>query len=409
VPHICENRYIFKQRLENSKLLEGEAPYSTRLIGTKSIVDVEKYQQQFEQLEEAIKKGELLKFSHIQGSAKWSKDQPHFTAYPLQIVFHNIAWYLGYEIGEGDKKGLFGFARIDRIRFQQVNTQRDINEQKKALDKLHKLYDASAGIYLGDDVAKQRQYLDSQQGKKLNVTVILYATELAFKFICEGNQRFQKIEMSLPDWLKGTSYDRGIFKLEQNIPPYQYTIKITLPEWSLPKLSPEYPGDIDLIRWISVWGKKVKVISPQSLIDKIYSIGEGITNIYQDIELICCDLEKVNDLVKNKEGSDYRFISIKPPNGNAEPQSVQSELNMNLGHIHPFIINDITQFNEEDIKKTVAFIKKKKKASKIQDGLRFLIYSHSGINLASEVAIAIYRELKQDTELTNLRISLSYL
>ena len=57
----------------------------------------------------------------------------------------------------------------------------------------------------------------------------------------------------------------------------------------------------------------------------------------------------------------------------------------------------------------VVFIKKKKKASKIVDGLRFLIYSHSGINLASEVAIAIYRELKQDTELTNLRISLNYL
>lgn len=409
-PLAAEIYDIFKQRLENSKLLEGEAPYSTRLIGTKSIVDVEKYQQQFEQLEEAIKKGEFLKFSHVQGTANWSDQQPQtFTAYPLQIVFHNIAWYLGYEIGEGDKKGLFAFARIDRIRFQQVNTQRDINEQKKALDKLHKLYDASAGIYLGDDVAKQRQYLDSQQGKKLNVTVILYATELAFKFICEGNQRFQKIEMSLPDWLKGTSYerkalatrDRGIFKLDQNIPPYQYTIKVTVPEWSL--------MDIDLIRWISGWGKEVKVIEPQSLVDRIYSIGEGITNIYQDIELICCDLEKVNDLVKNKEGSDYRFISIKTPNGNAEPQSVQSELNMNPGRIHPLIINDITQFNEEDIKKTVAFIKKKKKASKIVDGLRFLIYSHSGINLASEVAITIYRELKQDTELTNLRISLNYL
>ena len=409
-PLAAEIYDIFKQRLENSKLLEGEAPYSTRLIGTKSIVDVEKYQQQFEQLEEAIKKGEFLKFSHVQGTANWSDQQPQtFTAYPLQIVFHNIAWYLGYEIGEGDKKGLFAFARIDRIRFQQVNTQRDINEQKKALDKLHKLYDASAGIYLGDDVAKQRQYLDSQQGKKLNVTVILYATELAFKFICEGNQRFQKIEMSSPDWLKGTSYerkalatrDRGIFKLDQNIPPYQYTIKVTVPEWSL--------MDIDLIRWISGWGKEVKVIEPQSLVDRIYSIGEGITNIYQDIELICCDLEKVNDLVKKKEGSDYRFISIKTPNGNAEPQSVQSELNMNPGRIHPLIINDITQFNEEDIKKTVAFIKKKKKASKIVDGLRFLIYSHSGINLASEVAITIYRELKQDTELTNLRISLNYL
>jgi hypothetical protein len=108
-------------------------------------------------------------------------------------------------------------------------------------------------------------------------------------------------------------------------------------------------------------------------------------------------LEKINSFLSNHQLD------------KDEPQSVQSELNMNPGHIHPFIINDITQFNEEDIKKTVAFIKKKRKDSKIVDGLRFLIYSHSGINLASEVAIAIYRELKQDTELTNLRISLNYL
>lgn len=401
-PLAAEIYDIFKKRLENSKLLEGEAPYPTRLIGTKSIVDVEKYQQKFEQLEEAIKNAKLLEFSYVQGCAKWSNDQPQtFRAYPLQIVFHNIAWYLGYEIGEKNKKGLFVFERIDRIKFENVNTKRDITEQKKALHKLDKLYAASAGLYLGNDVKQQGQYLDSKQKKKLEVTVILHTTELAFKFICEGNQRFQKIEMSKPDWLKRTSYNPELFTLKDNILPYRYTIKITVPEWSL--------NDIDLIRWISVWGKEVKVTSPQPLVDRIYSIGEGITNIYQDIELVCCELENVNDLVNNKEGSNYRFISIKTPDGNAEPESVQFKININPGHIHPFRIDDITQFNEEDIKKTVALIKTKKKESKIEDGLRFLIYSHSGIKLASEVAIAIYTALKQDPDLANLRISLTYL
>ncbi|NCR16310.1 MAG: WYL domain-containing protein [Microcystis aeruginosa LL13-03] len=395
-PMAVEIYNILQYRLTQSRLIQGKETYPIYSMGTKSIVNIEPHQDKFKKIEEAIREYKSLQCYYVKGSPTWQEGESNyfgFEVYPLQIIFHNIAWYLGYE----QLDGLLRFERIDRLNFSVTEKTREAKTQRASLENLKKLYTASVGLLLGS-VEEQQKFLKNSDSEL--TTVVIHAQEDAFKFICEGNQRFTQIKMTKPDW-NNEQWDTSIFNLGKNSSPYPYTLKITLPKWSV--------FDIDLIRWISVLGKKVKVISPQSLIDKIYSIGEGITNIYQDIELICCDLEKVNDLVKNKEGSDYRFISIKTPNGNAEPQSVQSELNMNPGHIHLCRIDDITQFNEEDIKKTVAFIKKKKKASKIQDGLRFLIYSHSGINLASEVAIAIYRELKQDTELTNLRISLSYL
>ena len=45
----------------------------------------------------------------------------------------------------------------------------------------------------------------------------------------------------------------------------------------------------------------------------------------------------------------------------------------------------------------------------MEDGLQFLIYAHSGINDASQVAIAIYQTLKQDNDLADFKLSLTYL
>lgn len=397
----------FERRLIDGRLLEGEKPYPVRLIGTKSIINIEKYQRKFELLEEAIKNGELLEVSTITGSATWSDNQTlTFTAYPLQIVFHNIAWYLAYEIKGGDKNGLLAFVRIDRITFKNTQSRRDINEQKKSLANLDNLYTASAGIYLGDnvdDVKKQHKFLNSQERKQVEIKIVLHATEKAFKFICEGNQRFHKIQMSVPDWFQGRSSDSKIFnpKLKQNISLHQYTIEIILPEWSL--------EDIDLIRWISSWGKEVKVLQPQPLIDKIQAIGQGIQDIYQDIDLVFCELENVNNLVRIGQEKRTRFIAINSPKLHAEPELVKNKINLNSQNLHSLKIDNSTPLNSEDVEEAVKFIKRIKAKSKTKVSQQFLIYSHSGINLASEVAIALYTALTQDPELAALRISLSYL
>ena len=212
--------------------------------------------------------------------------------------------------------------------------------------------------------------------------------------------------MSVPDWFRGKSYDKKIFdsQIGENIPPYQYTIKITLPQWSL--------TDIDLIRWISAWGKEVKVISPQVLIDKIHSIGEGITHIYQDIELIFCGLEQINQLVKeNKEKQRRRplFIAIDAPNNQPQPDLVQEQINYHPKDLYLLKKDDLNPLNSATIHNAASFIKTAKQKSKSQQPQPCFIYSHSEITLTTQVAIAIYHTLKQDPQLSNFRISLTYL
>lgn len=392
----------FQKRMIDSHLLEGDEPYPIRVIGTKSIVNVEKHTQKFEGLEKAIKKGELLELSYLPGSAKWTTNRNlKLKVYPLQIVFHNIAWYLGYEIEEGENNGLLAFERIDRIKLKNVQSQRIIKQQKKSLDNLSKLYIASAGLYLGDDVKKQQSFLkNSKERKKLEVRVLLYATELSFKFICEGTQRFHKIKMSVPDWFEGLNYDRQLFNLPENIPPYKYRIEITVPEWSL--------KDIDLIRWISGWGREVRVIEPQQLIQTIKAKGEEIEEIYRDIDLLVCNLEKVNDLMGTKRVE--TFISIMNTQGtNVELELVENRKTTNYERVLQLKLDSQTILSQEYIEKAVDFIKRIYKKSNNKVNPRILVYSHSRISLASDVAIAIYTALRQDRELAGLTISLSYL
>jgi hypothetical protein len=252
---------------------------------------------------------------------------------------------------------------------------------------------------LGNDINKQHNFLkNAKEREKLEVKVVLYATQESFKFICEGTQRFHKIKMSLPDWFEGLSYDRQIFILRPNIPPYQYTIEITVPEWSL--------QDIDLIRWISGWGKEVKVIEPQQLIQPIQAKGQGIQEIYQDVTLLVCDLKKVNDLIKKKQVN--TFISIlNSSEKTIEPELVNNQIDINPNRVLQLTLDNPTTLNQKNIEESVNFVKNQRN-SKSKVNPQILVYSHSGIGLASEVAIALYTALTQDPELANLRISLTY-
>lgn len=394
----------FQKRMSDSRLLQGDEPYAVRVIGTKSIVNVDKHQRKFEPLEEAIKTGELLEFTYVEGSTKWIEKRPLiFRAYPLQIVFHNIAWYLGYEIEKGQNNGLLKFERIDRITFSNTQTKRDLKQQKKSLDNLGKLYTASAGLFLGDDVKEQQDFLkNAERRKQLEIKIVLYATNDSFRFICEGNQRFNKIKMSKPDWFDGSSFDKSIFCFEANKNnfPYNYKIEVTVPKWSL--------EDIDLIRWIAGWGKEIKVIEPQDLIKTIKERGEGVQKLYCHLNLIISEVKEIDEFIKKNKVD--AVISIMKQNGSyTEIESVESKKQINPNSVLQISLDSKAKLDEEIINKTADFTKKVKKRYSKRGNASILIYSHSGINQANEIAIALYTALTQDPELAALRISLSYL
>ncbi|WP_204103627.1 MULTISPECIES: WYL domain-containing protein [Spirulina sp. CCY15215] len=274
-PEVTALFALAEQRLQQSRLLHEDTKYPLRMLGTKSIVDRDRLPgsslaRQPETIENAILAGELLELQRLPGSGKFNSDAPHFLAYPLQLVFHQIAWYLAIEVASREQKGLLRFERLDRLCLgYSQNRHRSSEEQYRALKKLHRLYDASAGLYLGNDPKVQQNFL---QGEKAAATTVeLWITSEKYRFIAEGTQRFprQQLKLSKPPERSGINAKDKLFCLKDTgNKDFPHRLRVTLPVWSL--------DDIELQRWILGFAGHIKVIQPEPLQQKIAEMGEGI-------------------------------------------------------------------------------------------------------------------------------------
>ena len=275
----------FKSRLGDAKIAHPES-YPVRAIYNKNIVDLNSLSntslaRKIDEVESSIEKGELLELNRFLGSAEFTQEteekninEDYFLAYPVQIVFHNIGWYLGYECFKGKDDGLFKFDRLDRLFLGRKQHQsRDEKQQIKALNKLQKLYQASGGIFLGNNVKLQKQYLNSKEKSKAEITIELWFNDYTFKFISEGTNRFPLQQMKMSPRLHKNSETNPLFTLkktgDKNFPN---RFQVKLPLCSL--------EDIDLLRWIVGFGGQVKVINPPELVNKVKQIGEAISLLY---------------------------------------------------------------------------------------------------------------------------------
>jgi predicted kinase/predicted DNA-binding transcriptional regulator YafY len=280
---LAQNLYqTLKKRMENSKLWQDAPPYSVKVIGSKSVVDFNENinRSRFEAFEQAIRNRQAINLEFVRQPWDSQKKVQKIKVYPLQIVFHLFAWYLGYQIAEAEENaGLLYFGRIDRLRVASTLGSRTEKSQIEALKQLNLLYQASAGIYLGNSVTAQKNYLDPKTRKSVEETIKIYATENSFKFLSETTQRFpeHQMKMTLPEWLQGKPYNKKIYSLkyQKNQYPHGYRIDITLPKWSV--------DDIYLIQWLVPWGKEVKVTQPEELVKKIQQRGEEIHKLYTSI------------------------------------------------------------------------------------------------------------------------------
>jgi hypothetical protein len=195
-------------------------------------------------------------------------------------VFHNIAWYLGYEIQDKHRQGLISFERLDRLSLAKIKDKsRSFEEQQAALEKLTDLYKASVGIYLGKSVEEQHKFLstDLRERKLVEIQVELWMTDQIFKFISEGNQRFHRSQMKMSHrpYKIATETDKTLFSLKPSSDPkFPNRFRVTLPCWSL--------DDIDLKRWILGFGKQVKVVNPEKLIILIQEEATAIAENYEN-------------------------------------------------------------------------------------------------------------------------------
>ncbi|WP_279611573.1 WYL domain-containing protein [Thermostichus vulcanus] len=273
---------MVEQRMRLSRIDTSEL-YPVRQLGNQSIVDPSLTpsgtladRRGLQVVEEAMEHGELLEVKRLPGATFPGEVPGIFRLWPLQLVFHQIAWYLGCEYHGGEKQGLMRFERMDRLFLhQRQGAKRSRKEQLAALERLHKLYDVSAGIFLGNDPHLQRQILSRypEERQKAQFTLELWFSDRIFPFVSEGTRRFKYQHMS--PRISGSSRPQSLF----NLPPtgdrrFPHRLKVVLPLWSL--------EDVDLKRWILGFGGEVLVISPEPLRNMIQTTGLAISALYRD-------------------------------------------------------------------------------------------------------------------------------
>ncbi|MBD2440574.1 WYL domain-containing protein [Nostoc sp. FACHB-110] len=283
-PLALEIYETFADRMVQSKLSVNQV-YPVRAIANRNIVDLEflppdALSRNLHQLEEAISNGQLLELNRFPGGGKFALDEEgFFLAYPLQIVFCNQAWYLGFECQSGKYTDLFRFERLDRLFLGQPNSKvRSRQEQEKSLEKLQRLSAASPGVFLGYDVSDQRKFFspDKQERAQVFTTVELWFNDDIFRFIAEGTRRFpaRQMKMSLPVNSVRDTLPKSIFCLKKTKDKsFPNCLQLILPKW--------YLGDVEFLRWVVGFGGSVKVIQPEEFILKVRKTSEAILAVYQ--------------------------------------------------------------------------------------------------------------------------------
>ena len=114
-------------RLQSSKI-SSLHPYPVRAlynftITNQSYLPDTALAKTIDRLEQEIEQGQCLELQRFAGvGSHGTEPEKLFQAWPVQIVFHNIGWYLGYEVASGDKKGLLpdssrpGHPRLFRLK-----------------------------------------------------------------------------------------------------------------------------------------------------------------------------------------------------------------------------------------------------------------------------------------------------
>ena len=196
---------------------------------------------QLELVEQAISQGQAIEISRsndFYGKGRMGLIQ----VWPLQLIYHDIAWYLLYEYYSD---GHLAVGRVNRFKnYCRILTPqgRGLAAQRQSLTNAHKLLENGWGLNLGD--------LEEQQAE-LQAQLSLEAVKVRFfppviAFILEGDRRHprQKIRLGPKDSITGQ------FAYVDYIVP-------------LPPRSLE-----EFVLWVYRYMDKAQLLSPPDLVDK---------------------------------------------------------------------------------------------------------------------------------------------
>ena len=270
--------------------VDGTAPvraFANRSIVSSALVrpDSLAAERQAEALETAIverRRIELERYASVGSFA----DSPNgsFRVWPLQLLFHNIGWYLVFEedaIGTG--VGLIRSERIDRLalRRSERGNRRSDEAHSQALRRLELLLHHSGGIYFGNDLKSQLRLASPNariRARQL-VTLRFCCQGWCFAFIREGLQRYPIEHTRFSRPLPGEHWwhhPNAPHVLEPGSPSdtHPYPVELDLPPWTVER-------DIDLRNWLFGFGAGIRIDSPQALRDEHRQKLETALAVYQ--------------------------------------------------------------------------------------------------------------------------------
>jgi predicted kinase len=270
--------------------VDGSPPvraFANRSIVSSALVrpDSLAAERQAEALETAIverRRIELERYASVGSFA----DSPSgsFRVWPLQLLFHNIGWYLVFEVDNvGREEGLIRSERIDRLalRRSERGNRRSEEAHLQALKRLELLLHHSGGIYFGDNLEAQLLLCSPNariRAKQL-MTLRFCCQGWCFAFIREGLQRYPIEHTRFSRPLTGDTWwhhPKAPHVLEPGSPAdtHPYPVELDLPVWSLER-------DIDLRNWLFGFGAGIRIESPASLREENQQKLQAALAVYQ--------------------------------------------------------------------------------------------------------------------------------
>ena len=245
-------------------------------------------ERQAELLETAIVERRRVELERYASVASFP-DSPTgcFRAWPLQLLFHNIGWYLVYETDNvGREEGLIRTERLDRLalRRSERGYRRSNDQHERALQRLNTLLASSGGIYFGDNLDAQLQLCSStaRSRAKALVTLRFCCQSWSFAFIREGLQKFPiertRYSQPLPNdtWWHHPKAPH-VLPPGPASDPHPYLVELDLPVWTVER-------DVDLRNWLFGFGAGIRLEAPTALAAEHRRWLQGALSIYASSE-----------------------------------------------------------------------------------------------------------------------------
>ncbi len=247
-----EKKLRGKQELESTDYLYPVRSQIDRAIiytDLDEMLDIKKNRHNLynclDQVEEAIAIGQAITIYRY--TDPYSQKIGYLQVFPLQLIYHDIAWYLLYEYVDN---GHLEIERIDRFtdQIQFVNQPRGTDLQKSSLAMAMNLFKKGWGLFLGEtsdqimEIAGTLEYIQ--------IKVRFFAPVITF--IEEGEKRH--ISQSL----------------DRHGKPNYIDYSISLPPRSLN----------EFCRWVNQFMNQAQILSPSSLVDRFRFNVQQLANLY---------------------------------------------------------------------------------------------------------------------------------